>query len=312
MNRKLFETIYNEANFGTEVGRSGRRAKGPYDNKLSPALASFDDQLDHERSNNEDELRKGRENKLWDAYDDAVSDRAWDKAHSLAVETDEAIADLVEELREHFPTVQVAHRIKSEHSAKRKASSKEVGWAGLDDMVGYALVFDTQEEVEGAADILKADDRVARIYDYVDSDPNKYYGYNCSLRADIGSEIQLETLRLLVFKDLYGHIFYEMLRDIGLKLESDHSDELEDLIADIMGMMRSAFEECRAAEGTWEKIKCPKAINNVDDDEKQLILANVRPETRQRAEDLLYDKIDAKEALKNCHELDGIDIHGLI
>lgn len=305
MNKLLFESIYNEANFGTEVGRNGRRSKGPYDNKLSPALQMYDDELEHK-----DYLPW--DDKDLEYFDKATNEAAWGKAHDLAIETDEVIADLVDELKENFPSVQVAHRIKSENSAKRKASSKEVGWAGLDDMVGYALVFDTQEEVESAADILKADDRIARIYDYVDDDPNKYYGYNCSLKADIGSEIQLLSLRLLVFKDLYGHIFYEMLRDIGLKIETEPSDELEDLIADIMGMMKSAFSESRAAEGSSEKIRCPKSINDIDDEEKQLILANVRPETKKRAEDLLYNKINPTEALKDCHELDGIDIRGLI
>ncbi len=305
MNRKLFEMIYNEANFGTEVGRSGRRAKGPYDNKLSPVLQQYDDDLAH------------KDYLPWDDddleyFDKATIEAAWNKAHDLALDTDKAIAELVEELKEHFPSVQVAHRIKSEHSAKRKASSKEVGWAGLDDMVGYALVFDTQEEVEAAADILKDDDRIARIYDYVDSDPNKYYGYNCSLRADVGSEIQLLTIRLLVFKDLYGHIFYEMLRDVGLKIETEHSDELEDLIEDIMSLQRSAFAECRAAEGSSEKIRCPSCIKSIDDELKEKILANVRPETKPRAEALLNDEIVAEIALKDCHELDGIDTKNLI
>ena len=304
---KLFESVLNEVNYGTQVGRTGPRSKGPYDNKLSASLQHYDDDLAHKDLLDWDD-------DFFKQWDKDTNDLAWNDTRKAADDVNREIRDLVDELVKIFPDVQVTHRIKSETSARRKASDKEVGWAGLDDMVGYALVFDNQKDVEAAADWFKENPKVARIYDYSD-DPAGYYAYHCALKADIGSEIQLESLRCMLFKDTIGHIFYEMLRDTNLLMDSEpNNKELADLNMKIKQAAGMAYRECYDAEGTSKKITVPSAIIDkvFSSEDKIKIINYVRPETKARAKSLLYGTIDVKKAAEEDPACAHINTKGLV
>ena len=179
---KLYSSVLKEVNQGTVVARNGRYSKGPYDTKLSPALQKYDDDLAHK-----DMLPL--DDNFFQQWDKDTVDAAWKDAHQKAIETDDTISKIAKEYISMFPGTQVTSRLKTGFSAKRKASSVDVGWAGMDDLVGYAIIFDNQEDVIKAAKRMYDDDKCLRIYDYEDDDPCNYYGYNCSMRGKVGNEI---------------------------------------------------------------------------------------------------------------------------
>lgn len=114
------------------------------------------------------------------------------------------------------------------------------------------------------------------------------------LAGGLGPEIQLITLRLLYAKEIYTHICYECLRDMNLKMESEPSDELKKAIEGMGAVCKSCYIENLKREGTKEPLAKPN-IDLLSNEEKEIVIENVRSETKERAEALLFDMIDANE-----------------
>ena len=219
--------------------------------------------------------------------------------NDLAPKTKDRVEALANKIKEMYPTAAISGRIKHHDSLHRKAGMKEVGYAGLDDIVGYAIIFDNLEDQLGAAKYIHDPPEVKRIYDYGYDDPCGYYAMHCSLDGGVGSEIQLITKRLFVAKEIFGHIGYECLRDLYYKQEHEgDSDELLDAIENVKYLIGSSYKANKKLEGT----KAPMAkcdVDSLSEDEKEYIISAVLPQTTKRADAFLNNKINERAEAAN-------------
>lgn len=302
---KLFEALLDEKNFATNSGLHGKYSKISNDD-ASPDLRGYDDDLAHK-----DMLPWSDED--FAAFDKDTNNAAWNKASTLAKDVDSSIASIVNDLKDMYPTMQVKNRIKSEGSARRKASNKDVGWRGLDDMVGYAMIFDTFEDCEDAMDDLSGDPRIGRVYDYADDDELNYYAYHLALKGGVGSEIQIISLRLYIFKELFAHRLYEVFREINQYVDEHEGDkDAERALAVAKKMIADAYKEQRDLEGTSTKIDIPTSVLELSDEDAGLLEQFVAKTTKVRFEMLLEGDVDPVTEARTSPALEGLDFKGLI
>lgn len=303
--QKLFEALLDEKNFATNSGLHGKYSKVSSDD-ASPDLRGYDDDLAHK-----DMLPWSDED--FAAFDKDTNNAAWNKASTLAKDIDSSIASIVNDLKDMYPTMQVKNRIKSEGSARRKASNKDVGWRGLDDMVGYAMIFDTFEEAEDAMDDLNGDPRIGRVYDYADDDELNYYAYHLALKGGVGSEIQIISLRLYIFKELFAHRLYEVFREINQYVDEHEGDkDAERALAVAKKMIADAYKEQRDLEGTSTKIDIPTSVLELSDEDAGLLEQFVAKTTKVRFEMLLEGDVDPETEARTSPALEGLDFKELI
>lgn len=287
---KFFESLLDEANFGTQFGKQGPIAKGHDGTAASPDLQWADDDLKHKDMLpwNDDDL------KHWD-IDTRKSVNNYIYNSGKDQQLKDEVEDFVADIEEKFPRTTHIGRIKSAVSLNRKASSADVGFSGLDDIIGFAVVFENKEDCDAAAKLCHDDDRIRRIYDYsYDDECGGYYAYHCLFNGGLGAEIQLITLRCLYAKEIYVHAGYECAREMGLKMESEPSKELFEHIEAVASTIKSCYVGNLKREGTKQPLAKPD-VSILSEEQKEFIIENVRPETKERAIAYLYDMINPKE-----------------
>ena len=98
------------------------------------------------------------------------------EAFKLAADAEEEFYDIVKELCKNVKDADISKgRIKGIDSLERKCRDYGLEVADLDDVSGKMIIVKTIEDEEAIAKLLKNDDRVFRIFDYMTSDDSGGY-----------------------------------------------------------------------------------------------------------------------------------------
>lgn len=217
------------------------------------------------------------------------------EAFRLAADGEEEFYNIVKELTKNIKDADISKgRIKGIGSLERKCRDFGLEVADLDDVSGKMIVVKTIEDEEAIAKMIKDDDRVFRIFDYMTSDDSGgYYAIHANYKLSNGliAELQIITVRCMVYKELIGHIFYEVRREMFPKRKDK---KYKDLFRKISLTMEDGFNECREADKKQEKIPYPKF--NFTDKELDLIKDAVSGSTWVRFEYLLDKRVKELDA----------------
>ena len=227
------------------------------------------------------------------------------EAFQLAVDGEEEFSNILKELTKDLEGVDISRgRIKSTVSLERKCRDYGLEVADLDDVSGKALIVKSIDDMEVVGKLLKDDPRTFRIFDfYDDRAAGGYYGIHANYRLSNGlvAEIQVRTIRLFTFMATYGHIIYEVRREMFPKAMKN-KERYGELFEKYDAFMNKSMQDCRKADETNTKI--PRPMIDLTDEELSLIEECVTPATFERfqlvlngkAKELAYKKNLSKEA----------------
>lgn len=208
------------------------------------------------------------------------------EAFRLAADGEEEFYNIIKELTKNIKDADTSKgRIKGIGSLERKCRDFGLEVADLDDVSGKMIIVKTIEDEEAIAKMLKDDDRVFRIFDYMTSDDSGgYYAIHANYKLSNGlvAELQIITIRCMVYKSLVGHILYEVRREMYPKRNEKEYKQVFDRLNEIL---EEGFLECRKADEEHTKIPQPKI--DLSDDELDLIKKAVTENTWTRFEYLL-------------------------
>lgn len=218
------------------------------------------------------------------------------EAFKLAADGEEEFYDIVKELTKNIKDADTSKgRIKGIGSLERKCRDYGLEVADLDDVSGKMIIVKTIEDEEAIAKMLKDDDRVFRVFDYMTSDDGGgYYAIHANYKLSNGlvAELQVITIRCMVYKSLIGHILYEVRREL---YPNKDKKEYKNLFKKFNKIMEDSYKECRKADEEHSKIPIPNI--DLSDEELKLIQDVVSENTWIRFEYLLNGetkKINAK------------------
>lgn len=226
------------------------------------------------------------------------------EAFQLAVDGEEEFQNILKELTKDLEGVDISRgRIKSTVSLERKCRDYGLEVADLDDVSGKALIVRSIKDMEVVGQLLKDDPRTFRIFDFYDEPEQGYYGIHANYKLSNGlvAEIQVRTIRLYTFMATYGHIIYEVRREMFPKAMKN-KERYGALFEKYDAFMISSMKDCKKADEMNTKIPRPKI--DLSDEEMSLIKECVTPATFERfqlvlsgkAKELAYKKNLGKEA----------------
>ena len=226
------------------------------------------------------------------------------EAFQLAVDGEEEFQSILKELTKDLEGVDISRgRIKSTVSLERKCRDYGLEVADLDDVSGKALIVKSIKDMEVVGKLLKDDPRTFRIFDFYDEPDQGYYGIHANYRLSNGlvAEIQVRTIRLFTFMATYGHIIYEVRREMFPKAMRN-KERYGALFKKYDTFMVESMKDCRRADE--QNTRIPRPVIDLSEEEMALIKECVAPATYDRfqlvlsgkAKDLAYGKNLGPEA----------------
>lgn len=212
-----------------------------------------------------------------------------EEAFKLANDAEGEMYDIVEELMSHVKGADKRGRIKSRESIERKCRDYGLEVCTLDDLIGKAIIVQTIDDEETVAKLVKEDKHVFRMFDYLnDKNGGGYYAVHANYKLSNGAvaELQIITVRCFVYKEIIGHILYEVRREMLPKAKKDKKymktfEKLDEI-------MEKSYLECRKADKEQTKISQPDL--DFTEDELKQIEECVSDKTYMRFEFLLKKK----------------------